>query len=247
MDSTRWEFWIDVGGTFTDCFARRPDGELLRGKVLSSGVTKGTVLESSRRQTVQVSGLSGAADFWRGYEFRLLDDEGNVVAQSHVTAFQPDDGLLRLGKPLQIPPYPQACELTAGEEAPILAIRQLMGLRLDQPIPSITVKLGTTRGTNALITRRGAKTALVTTRGFGDILDIGYQNRPKLFELSIKKPAPLHSAVAEIDERIGVDGTVLVAPDEEQIRRSLLALHAQGIDSLAICLLNAYAHPQHEE
>src|SRR6185295_13081873 len=100
-------------------------------------------------------------------------------------------------------------ELLSPEEAPILAIRLFLGLRLDEPIPPCAVRLGTTRGTNALLTRRGAKTAFVTTRGFGDILKIGYQNRPKLFELNIQKPAPLFSAVAEIDERVGAEGTVL--------------------------------------
>ena len=80
---------------------------------------------------------------------------------------------------------------------------------LSEPIPPCTVRLGTTRGTNALLTRRGAKTAFVTTRGFADILQIGYQNRPKLFELAIRKPEPLFAAVAEIDERIAADGSVL--------------------------------------
>ena len=70
----------------------------------------------------------------------------------------------------------------------------------------MAVRLGTTRGTNALLTRRGAKTALVTTRGFGDILQIGYQNRPRLFDLAIRKPPPLFAAVVEIDERIDADG-----------------------------------------
>ena len=76
-------------------------------------------------------------------------------------------------------------ELFADEEAPILAIRKLLGLRLNEPIPPCTVRLGTTRGTNALLTLGGAKTALVTTAGFGDVLRIGYQNRPRLFELAI--------------------------------------------------------------
>src|SRR5262249_14991241 len=106
---------------------------------------------------------------------------------------------------------------------------------------------GTTRGTNALLTLRGAKTAFVTTRGFADILKIGYQNRPKLFELNIKKPEPLFTAVAEIDERVAADGSVLQARSESQIRDELLRLKAEGIESLAICLLNSYANVRHEQ
>ncbi len=103
--------------------------------------------------------------------------------------------------------------MTSGEEAPIVAIRHFLGLKLTDRIPPVVVRLGTTRGTNALLQRRGARTAFVTTRGFGDILRIGYQNRPKLFELSIRKPEPLFTATVEIDERVGPDGQVLLAPD----------------------------------
>src|SRR6185369_4660065 len=110
-----------------------------------------------------------------------------------------------------------------------------------------TVRLGTTRGTNALLTRRGAKTAFVTTRGFADILKIGYQNRPKLFELDIKKPEPLFQVVAEIDERLAADGSVIRAPSESDIRNELGKLKVAGIESLAICLLNSYANNRHEE
>ena len=140
----------------------------------------------------------------------------------------------------------QPYELVSDDEAPVLAIRWLLGLGARDPIPPVAVRLGTTRGTNALITRRGARTALVTTRGFGDVLAIGYQNRPRLFELAIRKPPPLYAAVVEIDERIAADGTVLKRPDRERIRRQLAELHEQGIESLAICLLHGSAHPAHE-
>src|SRR6185295_13187683 len=144
---------------------------------------------------------------------------------------------------LQSAPTPQsairnpqfAYELLSLEEAPLLAVRLFLNLRLDQPIPPCSVRLGTTRGTNALLTRRGAKTGFVTTRGFADILRIGYQNRPKLFELAIKKPEPLFAAVAEIDERIAADGNVLTSPREEQICEALSRQKSEGIESLAIC------------
>ena len=128
----------------------------------------------------------------------------------------------------------------------MLAIRWLLGLGVRDPIPPVAVRLGTTRGTNALITRRGARTALVTTRGFGDVLAIGYQNRPRLFELAIRKPAPLYAAVVEIDERVAADGVVLKSPDPSAIRRLLADVRKQGIESLAICLLHGSAHPGHE-
>jgi 5-oxoprolinase (ATP-hydrolysing) len=244
-----FEFWIDVGGTFTDCFARRPDGSLARLKLLSSGVTKGAVGTGSSRASVSDPARSADPErFFTGYDFRLLDGEGRTVATAKVAQFDRARGELRFAEPLAIEPRAgQPYELTCGEEAPIVAIRHLLGLTLDEQIPPVIVRLGTTRGTNALLTRRGAKTAFVTTRGFGDILRIGYQNRPRLFDLEIRKPAPLFEAVVEIDERITAAGDVLVLPDAAKVRDQLSALKDQGIESLAICLLQAFAHPAHEQ
>src|SRR5690606_30540226 len=101
-------------------------------------------------------------------------------------------------------------------------IRLFLGLRLDQPIPPSIVRLGTTRGTNALLTRRGARVAFLTTRGFADLLAIGNQDRPKLFELNIQKPTPLYEVAVEIDERIAADGSVLRTIDGSAVREQLV-------------------------
>ena len=136
--------------------------------------------------------------------------------------------------------------MASDEEAPLVAIRYLLGRKRYDALPAMAVRLGTTRGTNALITRRGADTAFVTTRGFGDILEIGYQNRPNLFELAVHKRQALYGSIVEIDERIAADGSVLQPADAGQIATSLENLKAQGIQSLAICLLNSYANDTHE-
>src|SRR5262245_54009456 len=241
-----WSFWLDVGGTFTDCLAQRPDGTLLRRKVLSSAATKGIIAENPNPLIIVDEQLWSFPDnFWTGYTFRLLDRSGVVAFELLVESS--DSGLV-LKSPLPFTTeVGQAYELQSPEEAPLLAIRLFLNLLLDEPIPPCTVRLGTTRGTNALLTRRGAKTAFVTTRGFADILRIGYQNRPKLFDLAIKKPEPLFVATAEIDERIAADGSVLQAPSELQVNQELARLKAIGIESLAICLLNSYANPAHEK
>src|SRR5437016_2393944 len=248
MQAASPEFWIDVGGTFTDCFLRTPDGTLRRHKVLSSGVTKGSAgTGSSRQAIVDRARTNDPPNFWAGYKLRLLDARGAIVAKATVSSFDASAGRLALEESLaDEPSVDQAYELSCGEEAPILAIRHLLGLGLRQPIPPVAVRLGTTRGTNALITRRGAKCAFVTTRGFGDVLRIGYQNRPKLFELDICKPAPLFTATIEIDERVAADGEVLAAADPERVRQQLVELRQTGVDSLAVCLLHAFEHPAHE-
>ncbi|HEX5500856.1 MAG TPA: hydantoinase/oxoprolinase family protein, partial [Thermomicrobiales bacterium] len=248
MHQSPWEFWIDVGGTFTDCFAKRPDGTLMRHKLLSSGATKGAAQAGSDRgRIVDPARSADPENFWNGCRLQLLGAEGQIAASATVAEFDRTTGTLALAALLPVGPRPgQRYELTTGEEAPIVAIRHLLGLARGEPIPPVAVRLGTTRGTNALLTRRGAKTALVTTRGFGDILHIGYQNRPKLFELAVRKPPPLFAATVEIDERISPRGEVLAAPDEAVVREQLAALKARGIESLAICLLNAYERDEHE-
>ncbi len=245
---SRWEFWIDVGGTFTDCVARRPDGSLARHKLLSSGVTKGIVAAGSTAEMIVDPTRSDApAAFWDGFTLRLLDRDVGIVGESAVARFDKVASALRLLRRLPIEPREgQAFELVADDEAPVLAIRWLLGLGARDPIPPVSVRLGTTRGTNALITRRGARTALVTTRGFGDVLAIGYQNRPRLFELAIRKPSPLYATVVEIDERIAADGTVIQRPDPDVIRRQLAELLKPKIESLAICLMHGSTYPAHE-
>lgn len=177
----RWKFWIDVGGTFTDCLAVTPAGQPLKTKVLN-------------RSDGRSSDLS---------------------------------------------------------PAPIRAIRELVGCgdaerSQSPPIPDCDVRLGTTRGTNALLTRSGAATAFVTTRGFRDLLHIGDQARPKLFELNICKKQPLFQTAIEINERILHDGTVEQEPNDDQVRGQLNELKSAGIESIAISLMHGFRFGQHE-
>jgi len=108
------------------------------------------------------------------------------------------------------------------------------------------VKMGTTVATNALLERRGAATALVTTRGFADALRIGYQNRPEIFALDIRLPQMLYAHVLEAAERIGADGTIVAALDEAKLEADLRAAHSAGITSVAIVFMHGYRFPVHE-
>ncbi len=242
-----WEFRIDVGGTFTDCIARSPDGDLHTLKLLSSGVTRGTADRGPDDGSLMDRARCGDPEgFWVGYRLQAVR-EGRTVYAGVVTRFDATHGVLHVN-----PPYPAesagaTCELSSHEPAPLVAIRYILGLRLDQVIPPVHLRLGTTRGTNALLTRTGANVGLATTAGFGDVLLIGNQDRPDLFRLNIQKPEPLFRHVIEIDERIDAAGSVLHAPDEDTIRHQLAGLQQSGVDSLAICLMNSYRNPTHEQ
>jgi 5-oxoprolinase (ATP-hydrolysing) len=131
---SRWQFWIDRGGTFTDIVARTPDGRIVSRKLLSD--------DPEHYRDAALHGIRGI---------------------------------------LSVP---------AGEA-------------LDGAIDS--VKMGTTVGTNALLERKGEPVALVINRGFKDCLRIGYQNRPDIFALDIRRPEQLYQTVVEIDVRVGAD------------------------------------------
>ena len=122
----------------------------------------------------------------------------------------------------------------------VLARNRAAGGRVDD------VRLGTTVATNALLERTGARTVLVTTRGLGDLLRIGYQHRPDIFAREIRLPPPLYARVVEAEERIDADGTVLEPLDERALAAALEAARRDGCVSVAIALLHAADHPAHE-
>jgi 5-oxoprolinase (ATP-hydrolysing) len=135
------------------------------------------------------------------------------------------------------------------DDAVTQGMRDMLGLKTGDPLPSDqieVIKMGTTVATNALLERKGARTALAITRGFADQLRIGYQDRPDIFAMHIKLPDLIYEEVIEIDERIGAHGDVLRAPDEALLRRQFAGLRERGIDAIAIVLMHAYRYPRHE-
>jgi 5-oxoprolinase (ATP-hydrolysing) len=134
-------------------------------------------------------------------------------------------------------------------DAGLEGMRRLLGLADTEALadaPVDVVRMGTTVATNALLERRGEPTLLVTTRGLGDALRIGTQQRPRLFDLDIRLPPPLYAGVIEADERIGADGGVLQPLDEAALAAELRAARAAGLDAVAIVLLHGYRYPEHE-
>ncbi len=135
-------------------------------------------------------------------------------------------------------------------DAAVAGIRYFLGLSEAELIPAeqvSAVKMGTTVATNALLERKGERTALVTTRGFRDALQIGYQNRPRLFDRHIRQPELLYQAVIEADERVSQDGEVLTPLDKPSLKALLQACYQQGFRSIAIVFLHGYRFQQHEQ
>ncbi|SFK96971.1 5-oxoprolinase (ATP-hydrolysing) [Nitrosomonas aestuarii] len=134
-------------------------------------------------------------------------------------------------------------------DAALEGIRRILGGVSNAPIPLQQidhVKMGTTIATNALLERKGERVALVITKGFADALRIGYQNRPRLFELNIQLPQMLYETVIEVNERMSADGKVLRELDEAALMDALNSVFQQGIRAVAIVFLHGYRFYAHE-
>jgi 5-oxoprolinase (ATP-hydrolysing) len=240
-----WQIWVDTGGTFTDALGVDPLGRMLRAKILSTSALRGAIVArlSPTRLNVRTD-WSLPDDFIRGFRFRALGREtpGPVVTRYDSHTSQID---LSEAAPPDLPPG-APFEVLSPEEAPLLAARILTGTPPDRPLPPLAMRLATTLGTNALLTRKGAPTALFITEGFGDLLRIGTQQRPDLFALDIRRPEPLYAEVVEVRGRLAADGSVLRPLDERAADDAAARLAGQGIGSAAVALLHSHRNPEHE-
>ncbi len=111
------------------------------------------------------------------------------------------------------------------------------------------VVLGTTLATNAVLEGKTARTGMLTTTGFRDVLELARQRRPHYFNLDIPKPVPPASRDAriEIDERVDYAGSVVTPLNEAQLQSAVTALQGQAIEAVAVCFMHAYANPAHEK
>ncbi|MGE9292342.1 MAG: hydantoinase/oxoprolinase family protein, partial [Puniceicoccales bacterium] len=238
-----WHIGADTGGTFTDLIGLDPAGNPCRTKVLSSGCLRARVSEVAGK-SLRLEALPQMADgVLRGFRLRLAGDgsEGSVVVFH-------DKNTIELEAPVDGLTPGTLVELLTGEEAPVVGARVLTGTPGDEPLPPIALRLGTTRGTNALLERRGARTLFLVTAGFKDLLAIGDQRRPDLFALNIVKPRPLYDRVVEVDERLGEDGSVLCAlEDSEALRAQIRAARKEGCVAAAVALMHSYSNYIHEK
>ncbi len=243
-----WKVWIDTGGTFTDCLAIDPDGATHRAKVLSTSALRGRIAGVGARGDILFveQDWNAPARFIDGMRVRV-PGVTRPDAEPRAVGFDPEGGAIRIDRPLAgSPPAGAMFEAVSGEEAPILAARLVTRTPPDRALPPIEMRLGTTRGTNALLERTGAPVALYITRGFADLLEIGTQQRPDLFALRIVKPPMLYAAVVEVPERLNADGSVLRPLDLSGLEAPVRRLVAEGVRSASVALLHSWLNPEHE-
>ena len=166
-------------------------------------------------------------------EARIGVDVGGTFTD---VILQAPDGQVAIRKVLSTPPdYDRAVVEAVGE---LTGSGEVAG-----------VVHGTTVATNAVLERRGARTALVTTAGFRDVLELRRLRIPHMYDPFWRKPPPLvpRRLRLEVAERVLADGTVERAVDEAEVRAIAATLRGADVESVAVCLLHAYAYPQHEQ
>lgn len=228
-----WKVRADTGGTFTDAWALTPQREERRTKVLSDGSI--------------VFRISPADDGWldlnRSFAFSdealigFPTEEGAVITHS-----RENGRFVRLSSS----PANNRLVLRTGEEAPVFAARILTATPVGEKLPPMDFRVATTRGTNALLERKGAPTALFVTRGFGDLPHIRDQRRNLLFSLSQPDEEILAERIVEIGARLSPTGNIVEQPDEPSVRSAARDCVSSGIRVAAVAIIHSWRDPSLE-
>lgn len=204
---------------------------------------------------------------------RISIDRGGTFTDVHASIPGRDDIILKL---LSVDP-------ANYQDAPTEGIRRILELATGRPHPRgqllelfhiESIRMGTTVATNALLERKGARSALLITKGFKDLLFIGNQSRPNIFDLTVARPEVLYEQVVEVEERVTMEDytedpnssktavtpqdehlvtavtgetiRVMQRPDANAVKASLQSLWDQGFRSIAVVFVHSYAYPEHE-
>lgn len=246
-NTTAIHLYIDTGGTFTDTISADDDGTIInRVKVLSNSALRGlgNILNKSEVEIELREEFDLPDHFFEGYQLRFtgFSDQPFEIRQSknNRLIFEPkipDDLPSERSLPI---------EIRSPEEAPVLAARLITKTPLNKSLPPLQMRLSTTKGTNALLERHGAKTLFLITKGFKDLLRIKNQQRPDLFSLNIQKPEPYTETIIEVPERLNAKGEIIKKLDLEKLKNRLTSV-PEEIQSVGICLMHSYLNPAHEE
>jgi 5-oxoprolinase (ATP-hydrolysing) len=228
---------VDTGGTFTDCLVEWEDGRIDRGKVLSSGririqlgMAKGDGWYAATGQGLDDACLlKGKALYLQGTRVDVVED-----CRADAIRVRTGNGLLK----------GQILEIESGLEAPLLALRQLT--KGAGSVDGADFRLGTTKGTNALLEGKGGRVALFVTKGFADLLQIGDQTREDLFALDTRRPAPLPHFIKGVEGRVSREGTLSQPLDKAGLCEAASEALAEGCTVAAVCLVNSWSNPEQE-
>jgi len=241
-----WEFFVDTGGTFTDCLGRDPQGTTHRAKVLSRGTLSASVLRIDSPTGLI---LDGPPDWPNGFPqgFQVILPSSPEFT-CRVTGWEPSTGRLVLDRVIPAGVDPSgSLELLSGEEAPVLGMHLILARNGIEPgSVACRMRLATTRCTNALLERAGSPPVLFVTAGFPDLLEIGDQRRTGLFDLVPRKRASLEGLVVEVEERTDRDGKIICSPDHIAVLSAAKEALANGHRSATVSFKNSSLNDSNE-
>lgn len=245
-DRTDWDFFIDTGGTFTDCLGYGPNKQSKRVKVLSRGSLSARVERQISDSAIQLGKEVDWPDQFP-VDFQvvtpLLHD-----SSLRVKKWDNQQKTLFFNRPLNdIRIDGETIELFSGWEAPLLAVRLILArekITLDNC--SVSVRLATTRCTNALLEKTGSKPLLFITAGFSDLLEIGDQRRIGLFDLIPRKRKSFAGPVIEVSERTERNGTRSGMTELENVFSRAKHFRESGCKVAVVSFLNSYINNENE-
>ena len=232
---------VDVGGTF--CDASYVNGDKVSSlKILSNSRLRATILSISDAWTVCIK------ESWSLPYPQILQDcicfQANGIPID-IKTYDPLAQTLHFYKKHQIY-VGEVIDIGTNAEAPVFAAHLLTGIPMNSPLKNIELRIGTTKGTNALLELRGAPCVWITNEGFKDLLYIKTQQRPDLFQLNIPEPNLLHNQVIETKARVDANGLELQAMNKKEWERIKKDLPKDKNTPLAISLIHSYQYPEHE-
>ncbi|MDP6892009.1 MAG: hydantoinase B/oxoprolinase family protein [Verrucomicrobiota bacterium] len=235
-----WKIWIDTGGTFTDCISQSPTGQTTRHKVLSSSCLRGTLIAINSPTEIEFRlNQPIPPQFTLGQSIRVLGENEGLLKITN----QPTSNILHISEPLnKKTTIGQSIEIKFDLEAPILAAYLSTCTLPNKPLPPLSMHLATTRGTNALLEKKGANVTLFITKGFEDLLVIGDQKRMNLFDINARKSTPITSKVFSITERMDATGKPI-----SKIELPQISPPNHKNQAAAIAFLNSHTNPEHEQ
>ncbi|MBK1881559.1 hydantoinase B/oxoprolinase family protein [Luteolibacter pohnpeiensis] len=230
-----WKVRVDTGGTFTDAWALTPTGEERRCKVLSDG---SLVVKVQHRTEDHWLDLGRELSF---SDHTLVGFDAGVAGK--VIAARERGRWIKTAENIEA----DRLTLRSGEEAPVLVARILTGTPLAEKLPEMDFRVATTRGTNALLERKGAPTVLFVTRGFADLPWIRDQRRDLLFSLAQPAAEAICEGVVPVKGRLDATGQVVEHPDEHEVKAAAREWLAKGVKVAAVAILHSWRNPALEE
>lgn len=240
-----YKLYIDTGGTFTDCVACLPSGEIIRKKILSDGSLRGRVKRVISPGIIEIDeSWNIFSDILIDYKFSLISDPDQKIS---IISYNWKKKILQLSADISIiNSNNKSFQIFSGEEAPVMLARIITETNINSTLPAVEMRIGSTRGTNALLEKKGEELLLFVTKGFKDVLIIGNQQRPDIFSLNVEKSEPLCNNIIEVNERINSNGEIIKKFDPENISEKIKSYSKKGIAVAGIALLNSYKNSEHE-